>query len=171
MNSHNIFDINSVPLKSYFFAGFSKPSNDRNCAKLKLNKLSNKVKSKEKTLNVIDSNITDYSIKYDQCSTKMEQVKTELKDCNEALKDKQNEKDMMKGKCANLKKKGDDIAQQKNQTNNKIANILKLIDSLKQLPDVQKEMAASSQKPADRLESLKTAQLPSRQRLDGESLV
>ena len=122
-------------------------------------------------LNIIDSNITDYTIKCDQSSAKIEQVETELRYCKQALKDTQNERDMMKEQCAKLKKERDDIALQKNQTNKEIFNILKLVDSLKKLPDVQKEMAASNREPADRLESFKPAQLSNKQRLDGESLV
>ena len=67
---------------------------------------------------------------------------------------------------------------QKNQTNDEIASVLKLVDSLKELADVQKmsvevqkEIAASNRELAKSLESLKTAQLSNKQRLDGESLV
>ena len=98
-------------------------------------------------------------------------METELKACKQALKDAQNERDTMKEQCAKLKKERDDIAQQKNLAIDKIAIILKLTDSLKELPGVQKKMAASSWEPADRLESLKTAQLSNKQRLDGKSLL
>ena len=161
-----------------FSAGSSKPSNDRTSTKPKLNKLSNKVKSQERTLNIIDSNITDYSIKSHQCSEKIKQLQNELNDCKKALKDAQNKRGMMKEKCANLEKKHEGIAQQKIQTNNEIATILKLVDPLKELAavqkmsvDVQKEMVASTREMAKILESLKTAQLSYKQQLDGELLV
>ena len=126
-------------------------------------------------LNIIDSNITDYSIKSDQCLAKIEQLQNELNDCKEALK----EKDILERKCANLEKERDDLAQQKNQAISKIANMQlkqedcqkKLADAQIELANVQKEKAAGYRELATRLKRLETAQLSNKQRLDGKSLV